>query len=143
MKIAKKAFMLSVLWVVLLSVAVHFLFLFLCKSFLPQILPFVFLISIVFFVVLFYFATVHYKTFYVSIKSPEILVTRGFIIKRERHLNLKFTTSVKHASTPFMRFLGLSNLLLVFEGSVCLLPLLKSSDAEQLFQSILSISDKK
>lgn len=142
MKIIPRAFALSLLWVTAVSVAMYFVFLFVCKSFAPSLLPFVFLISTLLFAVLFYLAAVHYKTFSLSLNGQKLLISRGFIIKRKRQLNLKYTTSVKYASTPLMRFLGLSNLLLIFEGSLCLLPLLKARDAELLYESVLKISDK-
>lgn len=141
-KISLKAFLLSVLWVAVISCLCYFALMPLCEMFVPFLKPFVFLISTALFIVLFYLGSAHFKTFFAEIKGGELLIFKGFLIRRKIRLNLSYTVSVKLLSTPLMRLLGLSNLLLIFEGSVCLLPLLRKTDAHELFGEIIKIRDK-
>ncbi len=141
MKILPRAFILSLFWSFLISAAACFLLKFLCANFAKNLLPFVFLASVLICVILCYFSAVHYKVFKAQLKGEKLFITKGFIIKRKKHINLSFTVSVKLISTPMMRLMGLSNLLILFEGSACLLPLIKAGDAELLYQSILKISE--
>ena len=142
LKISVKALVLSLCWVSVLSVFFYYLLMLLCKEFAPFLKPFVFLISIAFFVAMFYICVSFFKTFFADIKEKQLTISKGFLIKRKENLKLSYIVSVKKLTTPFMRFLGLSSLLLIFEGSVCFLPLLRVQDACIISESILKISDK-
>ncbi len=142
MRISLKAFWLSVLWVGLISCTAYFLLINLCRKFTPYLSPFVFLACTVLFTILFYLSAVHFRAYSLKLNNEKLLISSGFLIKRTKTLNLKYTASVKYISTPLMRLLKLSNLMLVFEGSVYFLPLLKVQDAELIFKSILKICDK-
>lgn len=142
MKIPLKAFLLSLCWSLLISFASYFPLWFLCRKYAGFMLPFVFLVSILICIVLCYFSAVHFKVFKITLKSYKLCVTKGFIIRRKKYLNLSFVLSVKNFSTPLMRFLKLDNILLLVEGSVCLLPLLKAEDAEVIYESIVKNSEK-
>lgn len=142
MRISLKAFWLSVLWTGLISCVTYFLLISLCRKFVPYLSPFVFLISTTLFVVLFYLSAVHFKAYSIKLQSDRLNIYSGFLIRRTKTLNLNYTVSVKYVSTPLMRILKLSNLMLVFEGSVCFLPLLKAEDTEFIFKNILKICDK-
>lgn len=142
MKIPPKAFVLSLCWSFLLSVACYFLLWFLCTRYLSILIYFVFLISIIICLSLCYISAVHYKVFIAEMKGESLNICKGFIIKRNKYVNLSFALSVKSASTPLMRLLKLRNLLIMFEGSVCLLPLIKAEDAEIIYDRILRISEK-
>lgn len=135
MKISRKAFFLSVCWVAVLSFACYFALMLLCERFAEALKPFVFFVSTLFFIVFFYLAAAHFKTFSAKLSGGELLISKGFLIKRKIHLNLKYALSVKLLTTPLMRLLGLVNLLIVFEGSVCVLPLLKAVDGDEIFKA--------
>lgn len=142
MKILPRAFILAVFVSLVVSAASYFLFVFLCNRFAPFLLPFVFLTTALIFVILFYLSAVHYRTFFADLKGEELIISKGFIIKRKITLNLRFVVSAKNVSTPLMRLLKISNLLLVFEGSLCFIPLIKAGDAERLYDKILKISEE-
>lgn len=142
LKISVKAFRLSLCWAGVLSLICYFALMPLCERFAHFLKPFVFLISTALFIVLFYLAAAHFKTFCAKLDDDELLISKGFLIRREIRLNLRYTVSVKLLSTPLMRLLRLSNLLLIFEGSVCLLPLLRIKDAEELFAKIVKVREK-
>lgn len=142
LKISVKAFLLSLCWVTVLSLICYFLLLPLCKRFVPFLKPFVLLISIAFFVALFYICVSYFKTFFAEIRANELAVSKGFLVSRKEKLNLKYTVSVKRFTTPVMRLLGLSNLLLIFEGSVCFLPLLKNTDTEEILSFVSKLRDE-
>lgn len=142
MKIPLKAFLLSAFYSAVSAAVSYFALMPLCRSFAPFLIPFVLIISISVFIVLFYLSAAHYKTFSAKIDGGRLAVSKGFLIRRKIRLSLEFTVSVKQLTTPLMRLLGLSSLLLIFEGSVCVLPLLKSADAEEIFGVIIEIRDK-
>lgn len=141
MKILPRAFILSTFYSLFISAASYFLLKFLCKSFAQFLLPFVFLFTVLLFSVLSYLSAVHFKRFFACIKDEKLIIKSGFIIKREKILKLNYTVSVKNVSTPVMRLLKISNILLIFEGSVCILPLLRKADAHELFGEIIKIRD--
>ncbi|MBR3987708.1 MAG: hypothetical protein IKK10_00190 [Clostridia bacterium] len=142
MKILPRAFILSVCVSFLVSVASYFLLIFLCNRFAPFLLPFVFFTTVLIFVTLFYLSAVHYRTFFANLKGEKLEIAKGFIIKRKITLNLRFAVSAKNVSTPLMRMMKISNLLLLFEGSLCFIPLVKAEDAEYLYDKVLKISEK-
>jgi len=129
LKIPLKGFFLAVFYSAAVS-SVSYILLFI---FLKKFMPFVILISIALFLTLFYLSASYFKTFSAVLSKGSLLVKKGFFIKRKNHVNLKYALSAKVITTPLMRLLGLSNLLLIFEGSVCFLPLLRYSDAENIF----------
>lgn len=132
MKISAKGFFLEVFRVFVLSALGYFALKPLTKRFVPFLEPFVFLIIVVLFVTLFYLCVSYYKTFSAEFFEGKLLISKGLLIRRKIQLNLNFAVSTKVLTTPLMRLLKLSNLLLVFEGSVCFLPLLNTSDAEEI-----------
>jgi len=141
LKILPRAFVLSLCRSFLISAVACFLLKILCEKFATNLLPFVFLISVLICVTLCYLSAVHYKVFRAQLMDQKLMITKGFIIKRKKHINLRFIVSVKYVSTPVMRLLGLSSILVLSEGSGCFLPLITAKDAEFLYQSILSISE--
>lgn len=142
MKILPRAFVLLLSWSLLLSTAAYFLLRFLSAKFAPFILPFVFLISVLLCVILCYLCAAHYRIFSASLEGERLIVTKGFLINRKNHMNLRFAVSIKSFSTPLMRLMKLSNILILFEGSACLLPLIKAEDAQKLSNIITEISEK-
>lgn len=142
MKIPPRAFVLSLIWSFLISSASYFLLKFLCTKYAEFLLPLVFIASISIALMLCFFSAVHYKVFRFYIKGKTLYIYKGFIIKRKKHIDLNFTVSVKEVSTPLMRILRLSNILILFEGSVCFLPLIKAEDGDFIYETILSINEK-
>lgn len=141
MKITAKGFLLSVAWVAVISLACYFALMPLCERFVPALRPFALIISIGIFLVLFYLACSCFKTFFADIEGKFLTLTKGFLIKRKIRLNLEYAVSVKLFSTPLMRLLGLSNLIVIFEGSVSFLPLLRARDADEIYSRICDLSD--
>lgn len=142
MRCSKKAFVVSVIWICGISCASYFGLKFLCESFVPQLLPFVFMITILIFVILFYLCAAYFRTFFSEIKGDKLLNRWGFIIKRSFYTELKRVQSVKTLSTPLMRFMGLNNLLLIFDGSVLLLPLLRVKNSEEIVEKIRALRNE-
>lgn len=140
-KITAKGFLLSVAWVAIVSLICYIALMPLCERFVPFLRPFVLLISVSLFVFLFYLACSCCKTFFAELSGKILMLSKGFLIKRKIRLNLEFAVSVKLLTTPLTRLLGLSNLLIIFEGSVIFLPLLRVRDAEEIYRCALKISD--
>lgn len=143
MKIPLRAFILSLIRSFIISAASYFLLRFLCIKYADFLLPLVFIASILICLGLCYFSAVHYKVFKLALKGKMLYISKGFIIKIQKHINLKFAVSVKTICTPLMRLLKLKSILLLFEGSVCFLPLLKSEDADFIYKNILINNEKK
>mgnify|MGYP003292918272 CR=1 FL=1 len=139
MKILPRAFLLSVVASFLVSCASYYLFVFLCNRFAPFLLPFVFITTVLISVILFYLSAVHYRNFFAELRNDKLIIYKGFIIKRKIVLDLRFVVSAKNVSTPLMRLLKISNLLLLSEGSLCILPLIQAEDSERLYKTILTI----
>lgn len=138
-----RAFILSVLYSFSASALLYFLLEYLCRSFAPFLREYVFIVSILISVSLFYLSAVHFCTFSAELKDEKLIIKRGFFIKRKTVLRLRFVTSVKNIRTPVMRLLKLSNTLLLSEGSGCLLLLIKAEDAKTLYNEIIKISERK
>ena len=142
MKILPRAFLLSVVASFLVSCASYYLFVFLCNRFAPFLLPFVFITTVLISVILFYLSAVYYRNFFAELRNDKLIIYKGFIIKRKIVLNLRFVVSAKNVSTPLMRLLKISNLLLLSEGSLCILPLIQAEDSERLYKTILTICEE-
>ncbi len=142
MKILPRAFVLSVFVSFSAAFASYFLLEFLCSRFVPFLLPFVFFATILISVTLFYLSAVHYCTFFAEVNCEKLIITKGFIIKRKTVLNLRFVVSAKYVTTPLMRLFKLSNIMLLSEGSLCFIPLIKAEDAELIYDTVLKISEK-
>ena len=84
----------------------------------------------------------HYCTFFAEVNCEKLIITKGFIIKRKTVLNLRFVVSAKYVTTPLMRLFKLSNIMLLSEGSLCFIPLIKAEDAELIYDTVLKISEK-
>lgn len=142
MKIPPRVFVLSLIWSLFISAASYFLLWFICIKYAEFLLSWVFFASIIICSLLCYVSAVHYKLFKVNLKGQILSVSKGFIVKRKKHINLDFSVSVKTVSTPLMRLLKLSNILIIFEGSVCLLPLIKTEDADFIYNNILKTNEE-
>lgn len=142
MRCPKKAFVISIFWICVFSCAVYFGLKLLCEKFVPWLLPFVFILTILIFVILFYICAVYFKTFFAEIRADKLYSKWGFLIKRSFYTELNRVQSVKTVSTPLMRFMGLNNLLIIFDGRVLLMPLLKVSNSEEIIEKIRTLRNK-
>ncbi len=139
MRCSKKAFVMSVFWICIFSCAAYFGLKLLCLKFVPQLLPFVFILTILIFVILFYLCAAYLKTFFAEIREDKLYSKWGFLIKRSFYTELNKVQSVKTLSTPLMRLMGLNNLLLIFDGRVLLLPLLRVKNSEEIVEKIRTL----
>lgn len=139
MRCSGKAFGMSVFWIFVFSCVSYFGLKFLCQKFVPQLLPFVFIFTILIFVILFYLCAAYFKTFFAEIKGDKLVSRWGFIIRRNFYTELGKVQSVKTLSTPFMRLMGLNNLLLIYDGRVLLFPLLRVKNTEEIVEKIRTL----
>lgn len=142
MRCPKKAFVISILWICVFSCAVYFGLKLLFEKFVPWLLPFVFVLTILIFVILFYICAVYFKTFFAEIVGDKLSSKWGFLIKRSFYTELKRVQSVKTVSTPLMRFMGLNNLLIIFDGRVLLMPLLRVKNSEEIIEKIRTLRNE-
>lgn len=84
----------------------------------------------------FIFAGVYLRSLSVTIRGNMLIIKKGIFVKHETALCLKKAVSVRKLSSPLMRLLGLEDILLICQGSVYFLWLLRKNHAKEILSTL-------
>lgn len=87
-------------------------------------------------VLIFIFRGAYIKSFSVTVRGNKLIIKKGIFVKHETVLYLKRIMSVKEFSSPLMRLLELEDILLICQGSVYFLWLLKKNHAKDILSTL-------
>lgn len=136
MRLTRKAFWLCLVWSSILCILIYPVLRFIIYYFSPGLTFLAAITVFLLFLVIFIKVLILYFCFSIYPEGKLLTVSSGFFIRSEKRLLLSAATGAKLISTPLMRHLSLTFVLITFEGSVYILPPVSADFAALILDNI-------
>lgn len=137
MKLPQRLLAVFLLWNLIFCALLYVSLFILLKDFLTSLLPFLLPFTLTLFLFFSTYIFLLLKIFRFFIKGKILYIKSGLIFRREKRFVLNRAVCVRTFSTPFMRLLKLSFLLITFEGSIYVLPPVSADFAKEILDNTI------
>lgn len=143
MRLCRRSFLLFILWDFILFAVIFMVLRLALKGFTEYFLIISAAVSLGIFLGVFIFSLVIFLTFSARLEKDILFITEGFLLYRQKILRLSSAVSVRTFTTPLMRRFSLNICLIIFEGSICILPPVSAEFSSSILDNIEKAQNEK